>query len=244
MVLLGGRSQHGLGEAALLGDQVRLEGALLVEHLLLDHLKALLAQTRIIIQLVELGTLSLRAEEERLLTLGVLAVLLLLGRLHVVGPSPAQPDEPQLLLQSAPIQVLRALQTRIVPAGLLLRLRAGIPDQVTGPLLHDLLGLLVDLGHKVKPAFLVLIVDHSRHLLLLIQHPPIHDQLLLLPKTALVPRRRGLSNGPGEGLRDEVRLEHQLPLLEQILNLLELLAVALFFLLLLNALLIQTNPDV
>jgi len=33
-------------------------------------------------------------------------------------------------------------------------------------------------------------------------------------------------------------------LLEQILNLLELLAVALFFLLLLNALLIQTNPDV
>ena len=53
-------------------------------------------------------------------------------------------------------------------------------------LLHNyLFRLFVDLWHKIESGVLILWVDNPGHLLFLIDHPPIHDQLFFLAGSSL-----------------------------------------------------------
>ena len=116
--------------------------------------------------------------------------------------------------------------------------------KVAAFLKHYLLTLLVDFGHEIILALFILAVDDPRHLFLLIEHAAIHDQLLLLGEYLL--RHIGLLLHVSTTclLGDQARVEDVLLVLLAFVLFLDLLAVTIALLLLLQTFLVEAHAHV
>ena len=115
--------------------------------------------------------------------------------------------------------------------------------KVAAFLKHYLLTLLVDFGHEIILALFILAVDDPRHLFLLIEHAAIHDQLLLLGEY-LLGHIGLLLHVSTSLLGDQARVEDVLLVLLAFVLFLDLLAVTISLLLLLQTFLVEAHAHV
>jgi hypothetical protein len=115
----------------------------------------------------------------------ILLLVVLYRRLNILVGVIGHAYRSQLLIKVPWVCVVfRRLEVGAVPPCLMGRRRRYVVlvMEVLGLLLHYLLGLLVDLRHEVELALFILIIDNPGHLLLLVEHATIHDELFFLPK--------------------------------------------------------------